>query len=112
MTKGERVAAAVARRPVDYPPVSFWRHVPDVDDTVDGLAESMLAFQKRFDVDFIKVMSSGVYCVEDWGCQVGYTGTPHGNKQCLVHAIQSVEDWPRITPLDSETGALKRELDA
>src|SRR6266849_458180 len=66
MDKRERVLAALGRKPVDRPPVSFWRHVPDVDHTAPGLAEAMLAFQRRWDLDFVKVMSSGVYCVEDW----------------------------------------------
>ena len=70
MTKRERVLAAVARRAVDRPPVAFWRHAPDVDHTAEGLAEAMLAFHRRWDLDLIKVMSSGVYCVEDWGCRV------------------------------------------
>jgi hypothetical protein len=51
------VLAAVARRPVDRPPVSFWRHVPDVDHTSKGLADAMLAFHRRWDLDLIKVMS-------------------------------------------------------
>ena len=31
MTKRERIEAALCRKPVDHPPVAFWRHVPDVD---------------------------------------------------------------------------------
>ena len=111
MTKRERVLAAVARRPVDRPPVAFWRHAPDVDHTADGLAEAMLAFHRRWDLDLIKVMSSGVYCVEDWGCEVAYTGAPSGAKQCTRHAVQSRADWARIKPLDTGAGALGRELE-
>ncbi len=78
MTKRERVLAAVARQPVDRPPVAFWRHVPDVDHTAAGLADAMLDFHRPWDPDLIKVMSSGVYCVEDWGCTVAYQGSPNG----------------------------------
>lgn len=74
MTKRERVLAAVARQPVDRPPVAFWRHVPDVDHTAEGLAAAMLDFHRRWDLDLIKVMSSGVYCVEDWRCTAGLPG--------------------------------------
>jgi len=112
MTKRERVLAAVARRPVDRPPVAFWRHVPDVDHTAEGLAEAMLAFHRRWDLDLIKVMSSGVYCVEDWGCRVAYLGSPNGAKQCTEHAVKTRADWARIRPLDPGAGALGRELDA
>src|SRR5881296_490036 len=112
MTKRERVMAALARHPVDRPPVSFWRHVPTVDHTAGGLAEAMLAWQRRWDLDFIKVMSSGVYCVEDWGCKVAYTGARNGAKQCTEHAVKTAADWARIRPLDPGSGALGRELEA
>jgi uroporphyrinogen decarboxylase len=99
MDKRERVLASLGRKPVDRPPVSFWRHVPDVDHTAAGLAEAMLAFQRRWDLDFVKVMSSGVYCVEDWGCAVAYQGSPNGAKQCTKHAVQGRADWARIRKL-------------
>ena len=51
LTKRARVAAALARQPVDRPPVSFWHHVPEVDHTARGLAEAMLSFQRRWDLD-------------------------------------------------------------
>jgi len=111
MTKGERIAATLARRPTDRPPVAFWRHVPDVDHTARGLADAMLAFHRRWDLDLIKVMSSGVYCVEDWGCEVAYQGAVSGAKQCTRHAVRSRADWTRITPLDPGAGALGRELE-
>jgi uroporphyrinogen decarboxylase len=112
MTKRERVLAALGRKPVDRPPVAFWRHVPEVDHTAPGLAEAMLAFQRRWDLDLIKVMSSGVYCVEDWGCRVAYQGSPNGAKTCTQHAIQQVSDWAKLKPLDPGQGALGRELEA
>lgn len=112
MTKRERIAAALSRRPVDRPPIAFWRHVPDVDHTAAGLAEAMLAFHRRWECDLIKVMSSGVSCVEDWGCRVAYTGSPNGAKQCTEHAVRAVADWKRIVPLDPGAGALGRELEA
>ena len=112
MTKRERVLATLGRKPVDRLPVSFWRHVPDVDHTARGLAEAMLAFQRRWDLDLIKVMSSGVYCVEDWGCRVAYEGSPNGAKTCTEHAVRQVSDWAKLKPLDPGQGALGRELEA
>ena len=112
MTKRERVFAALERRPVDRPPVSLWRHVPELDHDARLLADAMLAFHRRFDLDFIKLMSSGVYCVEDWGCRVAYTGAPSGAKQCTEHAVKTAADWARLRPLDPGAGALGRELEA
>jgi uroporphyrinogen decarboxylase len=112
MTKRERVLAALGRRPVDRPPVAFWRHVPDVDHTARGLADAMLAFQRAWDLDLIKIMSSGVYCVEDWGCKVAYRGSPNGAKTCTQHAVGQLSDWDKLKPLDPGQGALGRELEA
>lgn len=112
MTKRERVSAATERQPLDRPPVAFWRHVPDRDHDPRKLADAMLTFASRFDLDLIKVMSSGVYCVEDWGCKVAYTGAPTGAKQCTEHAIKESDDWARLRPLDPGAGALGRELEA
>ncbi|HUO65831.1 MAG TPA: uroporphyrinogen decarboxylase family protein [Terriglobales bacterium] len=112
MTKRERVLAVLGRKPVDRLPVAFWRHVPEVDHTARGLAEAMLAFQRRWDLDLIKVMSSGVYCVEDWGCRVAYQGSPNGAKTCTQHAVRQLSDWEKLTPLDPGQGALGRELEA
>jgi uroporphyrinogen decarboxylase len=112
MTKRERMAAAIAGKPVDRVPLGFWRHVPDVDHTAKGLAEAMLAFHRRWDLDLIKIMSSGVYCVEDWGCTVAYQGSPNGAKTCTAHVVKSTADWGRIGPLDPGAGALGRELEA
>ncbi len=112
MTKRERIAAALARAPVDRTPIAFWRHVPEVDHRAKGLADAMLAFHHRWDIDLIKVMSSGVYCVEDWGCKVAYQGAPSGAKQCTDHAVKTTADWARIRPLDPGAGALGRELEA
>jgi uroporphyrinogen decarboxylase len=112
MTKRERVLAALKRLPVDRPPVAFWRHVPDLDHTAQGLADAMLAFQRAWDLDLIKIMSSGVYCVEDWGCKVAYRGSPYGAKACTQHAVGQVSDWNRLKTLDPGSGALGRELEA
>ena len=112
MTKRERIVATLARRPVDRPAVAFWRHVPDRDHDPKQLADVMLGLQRRFDLDLIKVMSSGVYCVEDWGCKVAYQGHPGGAKRCTEHAVKSAADWARLKPLDPGAGALGRELEA
>src|SRR5436309_2765119 len=72
----------------------------------------MLAWQRRWDLDLVKIMSSGVYCVEDWGCKVAYQGSPNGAKVCTQHAVKQTADWARLKPLDPGRGALGRELEA
>lgn len=110
MTKAERIQRAVERKPVDRPPVSFWRHFPGLDEDPFALAEALLAFHARYDLDFIKVMPTGVYCVEDWGCRVAYEGDIDGSRVCVEHAVRRPGDWANLRPLDPEVGALGREL--
>lgn len=110
MTKRERVMAALAGAPVDRIPISFWKHFPDLDLDPNALAEVLIAFHKRYDLDFIKVMPNGVYCVEDWGCEITYTGGPSGARTCLRHAVRRIQDWSALQPLDPSKGALARKL--
>lgn len=110
MTKVERIHRALARQAVDRPPVSFWRHFPQEDHDPSALAEALLAFHATYDLDFIKVMPTGVYCVEDWGCRVAYQGDVDGSRVCVDHAVKRPDDWKGIRPLDPEAGALGREL--
>ncbi|MFQ5656724.1 MAG: uroporphyrinogen decarboxylase family protein [Candidatus Methylomirabilales bacterium] len=110
MTKAERIQAALHRKPVDRPPVSFWRHFPDLDEDPTALAGALLDFHVRYDLDFIKVMPTGVYCVEDWGCRVAYQGDRDGSRVCVDHAVKVPGDWGVLRPLSSEAGALGREL--
>jgi len=102
--------AALRGETVDRAPISFWCHFPEIDHDPHSLADTLIGFHEKFDLDFIKVMPSGVYCVEDWGCQVHYTGAPNGAKTCREHAVKKFADWEKIRPLDADRGALGREL--
>lgn len=110
MTKRERVKAALAGGPVDRVPISLWRHFPEIDLDPSALAGALLDFHRRYDLDFIKVMPNGVYCVEDWGCETAYQGAWNGARTCVRHAVQRIEEWSRLRPLDPTAGALGREL--
>jgi uroporphyrinogen decarboxylase len=110
MTKRERVNAALAGGRVDRIPISFWRHFPDIDLDPMALADALLRFHRRYDLDFIKVMPNGVYCVEDWGCEIAYQGGSGGARTCVRHAIRRMEDWTALRPRDPSASALAREL--
>jgi uroporphyrinogen decarboxylase len=110
ITKRERVNAALAGGPVDRTPISLWRHFPDIDLDPTALAEALVALHRRYDLDFIKVMPNGVYCVEDWGCETAYQGGSIGAWTCVRHAVRRIEDWGSLRPLDPSAGALGREL--
>ncbi len=110
MTKRERIHAVLGGQPADRIPVSFWWHYPHLDHDPDRLAEAILRDHREYDLDFVKMMPSGMYGVEDWGCEVSEPNPDLGFKRLLSGPIRSLQDWRRITPHRPEAGARGREL--
>lgn len=100
MSRRERLAAAIARQPVDRVPYSFWRHFPKTDRNPAGLAQATLRFHERYGGDFIKITPAGGYAVEAWGCVEGQDERPDGHRPCSTCAIQDGDDWKKIRALD------------
>ncbi len=83
MTRTERVMAAVNGEPVDRVPVCFWHHFQPAGSG-RALAEATLRFfDETFDLDIAKLMPDLPYPF------------PH-------HAVQTVDDWRLIEPIDRE----------
>jgi len=112
MTKRERIRAALAGKAVDRVPVAFWRHWPGDDQTAESLAHVALAFQQRYDLDFIKIPVSSTYCVADYGVKHEYLGSLIGDRDYLERVITRVDDWNRIEPLDVTKGNYGQYLQA
>jgi uroporphyrinogen decarboxylase len=112
MNKRERVEAALLGAPVDRPPISFWRHFFEKETTAAGLAEAMLGFQDAYGWDFMKVNPRACYHAEPWGCRYQFSGQPHIDPKLLEAAVKTPEDWRKIKPLASTTGALGEQLEA
>ncbi|TAK27114.1 MAG: uroporphyrinogen decarboxylase [Chloroflexota bacterium] len=112
MTKRERVEATLCGHETDRPPWSLWRHFYDRETTVEGLAESMLWFQSRYQFDFLKVNPRAQYHVEDWGVRYRYSSDPHQKPQLVEAPVHQPSDWTRIGPLRPDQGALGEHLRA
>jgi uroporphyrinogen decarboxylase len=110
MNKEERILAVVQGKPVDRVPVSFWWHYPEIDDDPKLLAEAIVRDHREYDSDFIKMMPSGMYGVEDWGCEVGDPDPEMGFKRLLSGPIRSPEDWKKLSKRNPQKGARGREL--
>jgi len=110
MLKPERIKAALAGKPVDRVPVSFWRHWPGDDQDPDALAIVTLDFQKRYDLDFIKIPVTSTFCVADYGVKHDYLGKLGGDRDYLERVIKKLEDWDRIEPLDIRKGTYGKQL--
>ena len=110
MNKEERILAVVQGKPVDRVPVSFWWHYPEIDEDPQLLAEAIVKDHREYDSDFIKMMPSGMYGVEDWGCKVGEPDPEMGFKRLLQGPIRTPEDWKKCTRKNPRDGARGREL--
>lgn len=111
MTKRERLEAAMAGAAVDRPPVALWRHWPGDDRTPQGLAESTVRFQRRFDFDFVKVTPTSSFCLQDWGSRDEWRGNLEGTREYTFRPIQKPADWAALEVLDPEVGALGAQLE-
>ena len=112
MTKRERIQAALAGQPVDRVPVGFWRHWPGDDQNPDSLAAVTLAYQNKYDLDFIKLPVSSTYCVEDYGITHVYRGNIMGDRDYLSRSISKPADWEKIAPLDIHRGTYGWHLES
>ena len=109
MTHQERVRATLERRDIDRVAVSMWRHFYKDETTAEGLAASMLGFQREYDWDFMKVNPRASYHAEGWGMRTSYaTGEP----KVIETPVKSPDDWLKIEPLSLETPVLAEQLKA
>ncbi|MFN7051555.1 MAG: uroporphyrinogen decarboxylase family protein, partial [Gemmobacter sp.] len=95
------------------PLFSFWSHFPDADLDADRLAEATVAFQREFDLDFVKTAPNGMYAIEDLGVQVDFSDVPRGGVATVTETpYDAPEAWLRLPEADLTRGALARELRA
>lgn len=94
-TKRERVMAAIQGRESDRIPVGFWYHFPLEHPSGEPLAEAELAFARKFDPDFLKVM-------HDLPLDL-----PDGMKR-----IENPDDWGKVRPLNPREGNFAEQLRA
>jgi len=111
MTKEERIQAALRREPVDRVPIALWRHFPGDDQNPESLARVTLAFQERFDFDFIKVSPSNAFCAADWGSKTIYQGHENGTREYVEYAVKEAKGWQRLKPLNVTRGVLGEQLE-
>ncbi|MBM3341906.1 MAG: uroporphyrinogen decarboxylase [Betaproteobacteria bacterium] len=111
MNKSERIRAALRGEKTDRVPYGFWTHRPDIDLDADKIAEATAAFAQRLDLDFVKSMPNGFYCVEDWGCTLDFSDVARGGVGRVVRpTVSAPADWARLARLNVTQGALAREI--
>ena len=110
LTHRQRIEACLSGDKPDRVPVALWRHFPVDDQSPDGLAAAILAFQNTFDFDLVKVTPSSSYCLHDWGVQDEWHGSTEGTRDYTVHVIDQPDDWTRLAELDPHAGFLGESL--
>lgn len=111
ITHRERIEACLNGEILDRPPVALWRHFPVDDQTPQGLASSVLMFQRIFDFDLVKVTPASSYCLKDWGARDEWRGNPEGTRDYTQRVIQHPDDWEHLPVLDPKRGHLAAELE-
>lgn len=72
MSKRERLEITLKGKLADRPPVTAYRHFPNIERKPEELAKTMLDWQKKYDWDFIKIHPSAVFMQEVFGDKFDY----------------------------------------
>lgn len=111
MSKRERLEKTIAGEETDRVPIALWRHWPGDDQRPADLAEATVAFQRRWDFDFVKVSPSSGYCITDYGVQDKWVGHIEGTREYVRRAVTRSLDWTDLRVLDPSKGALGRQIE-
>ena len=112
LSRRDRVMATVAGDAVDRPPMSFWGHFYDREQTAKDLAEATLASRARYDWDFVKLNPRASYHGEGWGLSYRYDGDPLHKPVRTSYPVVNAADLVKIAPLPGDRGALGEQLEA
>jgi uroporphyrinogen decarboxylase len=107
----ERLQAVLRGEAPDRVPVALWRHFPVDDQHPQLLAAAVLAFQRDYDFDLIKVTPASSFSVRDWGVTDIWEGDPEGVRRYTTRRITTARDWEHLPSLDPRRGALASQLE-
>lgn len=110
--KWANIEAAIEGSKPKRLPFSVWHHLPEIDGAAATLAEGTVAFYRRYDPDWIKVMFRNSFGIEDFGAKVtGYHPT-RGNFTVIDPAVKKPEDWYALKVLPPDRGFQGVQLEA
>jgi uroporphyrinogen decarboxylase len=106
----ERMRMVLSGGMPDRVPVALWRHFPVDDQDPESLADAVLAFQREWDFDFVKVTPASSFCLVDWGVRDVWEGNPEGTRKYTERVITRPQDWEKLRELDPHQGSLGGQL--
>ena len=110
MNRKERLQAVINGNEPDRTPVSTWMHFSEHDQDPRSLAEGMVAYNEKYDYDFIKMMPFGAYTVQDWGAKLDVYCDKFKEVEIAAPAISELEDYLKIEPLSATYGTWGKTL--
>jgi uroporphyrinogen decarboxylase len=90
--------------------VSFWKHHPIADQKAQTLAESTLAFQQKFNCDFIKITPAGSWQAVCHGVTDKWDGDFLGRRIITNTIIAKPEDWLLLPDFPQTLPTLLQEI--
>ncbi len=99
----QRLRALLAGEAVDRLPVAAWRHFPQDDQAPAELAASVVADQRSWDWDFVKVTPAQTFLAEVWGVEGAYTGNSMGIRDFVRRPVTRLSDWEKVRAADVTT---------
>jgi uroporphyrinogen decarboxylase len=112
MHKKERVRAALAGKPVDRVPMSFWGHDYLREWTARGLADAMLESFHRHDWDFMKVNPRATYYGEAWGSTYEPSNDPARGPLTRDYPLKTDADLEKVRTVTGTDGVFSEQLEA
>jgi uroporphyrinogen decarboxylase len=122
LAKFEKIEAAIRGEPLEEIPMSLWHHFPRDDLKAERLVDRAMAFQERFDSDFMKFSPSGAYPHLAFGAEIEYypsmeeeikaLGVYNGVPKVTKLRINSLDDWETLEEVDINEGILGEMLRA
>jgi uroporphyrinogen decarboxylase len=96
LTRRERIKLLLQGKEIDRIPVSFWRHFYHLENNAADLAEIMLAFQKKFDWDFIKINPRASYHIEPFGAEIRFSQKEFEKPQIIQLPLKKVAEREKL----------------
>lgn len=91
-------------------PAALWQHHPVADQEAASLCGATLAFQRKFDCDFVKITPASTFQLRDHGLTDEWRGDHLGRRWIGPGVIRSADEWRRLREADPAAGFLGRHL--
>lgn len=106
----ERLLAAIRGEEVRPVPVAFWHHFPEFDGDPATFADATVAFYRRYQVDLVKLMPTGMYSVVDYGVKIRPSDDDLGTTVYVSGPIAGESDWEKLPSATPDKGLLADQV--